>query len=1047
MRSASWVAMIGLLGGLGRLAVAGPTVRTELLEARFDRGSLVSLARREMLFVRPPADPCGLALHRVGASHEATAPAAQVAAPSPGEWKAGYDRFHALPGARVECTWRHDPSANEIIVRQQATSPEKGLWGVGWSIAEIPLDYAILVPGLSGVRLTKDFASPRHEFDYPLSWEAQLVVVEGRGSGFYVWAEDAKGRFKRLVVHRLPTGWRLELMTINFAPFDGLDRCESVAWRVGVYEGDWRVPARRYRDWSDASFRPTLLARQQPAWVKDMRACVIMGLDGKQLEGLAQRLDPRQTLLYLPSWRSAGYDRDYPQYDKPLADLAPFVEQAHRLGFRVMLHVNYFGCDPLNPLYKQFEPCQVRDPWGQHEKQWWVWPPAKPDIRFAYINPAHGAWRDCFVAAMERLCRRSGTDALHLDQTLCIFNDYNGLIEGRSMLEGSIALHRQLREALPRVALSGEGLNEATFRFEAFAQRHVPGMDHTTGRWDRRWLAMAHPISSYLLRPYTVIYGYLGYASPEQEQLYAAWNEAYEHWGVIPTLVPRSRALDRPTGFARQLFDEITCWQQRRLDIDLEGPWPAHVAFPYRTADGRPAARPADGRLVCDGQEISRTITGAAEVTTRGSIPGWLAYDGERLLGLDPARWYPCFAEPRKEQEFHVCALPEGAILDRLVLLEDLAMVRTRPASAVVADLAARLSEATCGSRPFQGKATEVRGPFSGADGAAFTAQGETIAAHPPYKAPGSGVAFARYSLDLPHADRLYLAAEVALDPGAVGEDKSDGVTFAARTRCGSREAAVDVFNGAAAPQPLLLDLTPFAGKAVTLELSVDPGPKRSPSFDWARWHRPRIVREALLKGTLAISAGPQWEMALGPDGPLAIEREGAVQRVRGPRVEAVCFLRRAPQPVSLPVDLAARPRQVVTLGSDGRTVEGPAFVGVHPASNVVGGVGRPGLFAHPPEHGRIETHLPLYLPATPALCRSWIGIRDGAKSEGVIFAVEVNGREVARQRMLPGRWEELSANLSRWAGQPVVLSLVTDADGPFDCDWGCWGEPRIVGK
>lgn len=89
-----------------------------------------------------------------------------------------------------------------------------------------------------------------------------------------------------------------------------------------------------------------------------------MNLDRQLLEALVRRFDPRQTLLYLPNWRAAGYDRDYPQYDKPVPELEPFLRRAHELGFRTMLHVNYFGVDPLNPLYKEFEPYQVRDPFG-----------------------------------------------------------------------------------------------------------------------------------------------------------------------------------------------------------------------------------------------------------------------------------------------------------------------------------------------------------------------------------------------------------------------------------------------------------------------------------------------------------------------------------------------------------------------------------------------------------------------------------------------------------------------------------------------------------
>ena len=88
-----------------------------------------------------------------------------------------------------------------------------------------------------------------------------------------------------------------------------------------------------------------------------------------------------------------------------------------------------------------------------------------------------------FTEAMVELCRHTQADALHLDQTLCIYNDHNGRIDGLSMLQGSIQLHRQLREALPQVALSGEGLNEVTCRYEAFAQRHVWGLDHAQGHF------------------------------------------------------------------------------------------------------------------------------------------------------------------------------------------------------------------------------------------------------------------------------------------------------------------------------------------------------------------------------------------------------------------------------------------------------------------------------------------------------------------------------------------------------------------------------------
>lgn len=1016
------------------------TLGAEGIQIEWINGSLVSLIDRSgRTLVKAPLEPRGAGIHLREGTHWAASTTRLGDAMR-------LEKFAGLDQASVNMTLRRDSQNGEWVVSQRAVSPTKGLWGVSWSIADIPLDYAILVPGGSGLRLTADAPGSLHQFDYPISWEAQLVVVEGPGHGFYVWAEDVKGRFKRLSVERRASGWRLGLTTINNAPFDDRTECESVAWRLGAYEGDWRVPARRYRDWSEAHFRPTPVERQQPGWVRDIRACIILGLDLAILEALPKRLDPKQTLLYLPDWRTAGYDRDYPEYDKPVPRLDPFIKRAHELGFRVMLHVNYFGVDPLNPLYQEFEPFQVRDPFGKHEKQWWLWTRADPIIKFAYINPALKKWRDYFTAAMVRLCRRTGADALHLDQTLCIYNDHNGLIDGLTMIEGNVALHRQLREALPDVALSGEGLNEVTCRYEAFAQRHVWGLDHTQGRWHRPWLDASHPISSYLLRPYTVIYGYLGCAPPEQDQLYAAWREAYEHWGVIPTLKPSLASLAEPTGFARQFFDEAAFWQRERVEIDMDGPWPSNVAFPLRTADGRRAAYMTDGRLVCGEREISRVVSGVNRIEGPGTIPGWRAFDDKRLFGLDPQRWYPYFSEPRKASGLHVCQLPDGLVVEAVVETPELAMVRTRSAVSVVADLGRLIDRAVCGTRPFQGRGVQRPGPLTDSpDGGQFHGDSGGLSAHPPWKIDGSGVAFARYEVELPAEDRIDLIAEVALDPGAVGTDKSDGVTFGATAQCGDRKIEARLHNATAERRPLRLDLTPFAGKRTTIELSVDPGPKRNPSFDWARWFGPRIERHAQSQGVLALAGGKPWRLAVGNSGSVAVHSSGNVQRVETPLPGTVFFLDKEPEPANLPLDLARHPWHLLLISDSGQEVSSAArFVGVSRQRNTVGGVARDGLFAHPPDHGRAIALVPMRLPATPARFNAQVGVRDNACSDGVIFLVEINGTEVARRRMMPGKWEPLSVDLAPWAGKPVVLALVTDSDGPFTCDWAAWGEPRI---
>lgn len=1015
-------------------------IHSPQFEAVIRCGSLVDLRSGGKVYVRPAADTAPLTINRLAAEHGAEA---GTGSSQPGEVQRRYDRFSGLEGAQAEATYRTS-AEGELIVAQKASSPEPGVWGLSWAIGRIPLDYAIVVPGRSGIRLSSDSPGRRHQFDYPIGWEAQLVVVEGPEGGFFVWAEDDRGRFKRLVVDRNADGWQLTLTTINHAPFDELTACESVPWRLGVYQGDWRVPARRYRQWMEEHFQPVPIERQKPGWVKDIRAMVIMGLSTDLLKPLAERLDPTQTVLYVPDWRKAGYDRDYPVYDAPREGLAPFVEAAHKLGFRVMLHVNYFGVDPLNPLYKQFEPYQVRSPWGEHEKLWWLWDRAEPEIRFAYINPAHRPWRKCFVAAMVALCRGYHIDSLHLDQTLCLYNDHNGLMDGMSMVDGNLALHRELRQALPEVALSGEGLNEVTFRYEAFAQRHAWGVQHSEGTWNRRQLATAHPISSYLLRPYTIINGYLGCAAPTMNQLYAAWNEAYEHWGVIPTLKPNLEQLRQPTGFSRQFFDEARFHLANRLDIDLEAAWPADVAFPWRTQDGRRAVRTIDGRLVCGEHHISRTITGVWQAEGRGTIPDWRAYDETRLFGLEGERWYPYFEELRDAEAFHVASLPEDVVCAGVTANDDLAILRTRSPTSIVIDLVEAIERAVCGSQQYDKEGRQWRGAGSADDGGSFTEAGnDTLAAHPPYQG-GTGMAYARYQIDLPQQGELKLLSNVAMAEASMKPGRSDGVTFRMSATDEKQTLTQQVHHASPTPRAIELDLTPLAGKRVTVELAVEPGDDRSPSFDWARWHQPRIERRGQTEAAVAFAGGGNYTLAVDSQGRRPIHREGEPLQTMALLPGALFLLRETPPAVRIPVDLTRQSPVVMFFDDAGRELIGAEHAVIRAEQFSVDGAMRPGFFAHPPHYGQTFAHFPMTLSEEPSRFTCRVGLRDGSRSEGVVFIVEVNGKEAARQRMTPGPWQPLSVDLAPWAGRAVVLSLVTDSDGSYSFDWACWCEPKI---
>lgn len=1016
---------------------ANVEIITENYSAEFQRGVLCELSDAGgSLFVSPAKECKGGGLHRVGADHWAQ----NSAAISNGE---RLTNLSGLEGAHIENHYLPDKTSGELIITQQADSPQKGVWGVEWSIEYIPLDMNVILPAHSGTKLTRRTPGSNQYFDYPMSWEAQFVLVEGKDRGFYVWAEDAQGVFKRLTVDRRTDGWRLGFITMPLAPFEEQSACDPVKWRLGVYEGDWRIPAKRYRDWMVKAFQPTPLEQQNPTWMHDIRACIIMGLEVEVLNTLATRMEPEQTLLYIPGWRAAGYDRDYPTYDKVLEPLVPFIQRAHELGFRVMLHVNYFGCDPLNPAYAGFERYQVRSPWGNHDKEWWLWSRADPIIKFAYINPACKAWRELFTGRMKTLCETFNVDALHLDQTLCTYNDYNGRIDGMTMMEGNIALHRELREALPHVALSGEGLNEITYRHEAFAQRHAMGINHPDGTFDRQTLSMAHPVSSYLFRPFTTIYGYLGIAPPTDAQLYAAWWESYRYWGVIPTLKPALPELLNPSPFTQQFFDEAGFWQKEGVSAAVDAAWPENVAFPLITETGDSAAYMVDRRLVCGNREIGRTISDVSHIALPGTIPGWRAFNDHEIIGLEPEYWYPYFSTRRMMDGLHLTRLPDGFTVGAVVDQPDLRWVQFKSSSAALIRIAPKIADATCASCPFTGDVREITGELHDPDGALFYGTGDAIFAHPPYQGGRIGVARAHITLRLPDTAQRFVS-EVAMDTGAVGEGRTDGVLYGARILADGKESSAELLQATSDHKELVLDLRPFAGKEAVLELSVHPGPAKSPNCDWARWYSPRIecnkhiqaeVELAGIHTTRLVLSGKQ-ETALAPDAKsLSIKMDCP---------GTVYLLPESPSPITLPWSFKVAQSHTAFLSAAGTTLESPPHACVMNQSSTVDGIMRDGIFMHPPDHGRTVANFIMQLPETPVEFHGFVGIRDTSKSDGVLFLVEANGEELHRQLVLPGAWHELICDLSPWAGKPLVLSLVTDSNGSFVCDWAHWGEPAV---
>lgn len=164
-------------------------------------------------------------------------------------------------------------TSGEIVVQQEAECAQPGLVGLQWGMV-LPDSCDLLVPTFSGLRLAADTYFEPMRLEYPTTWGAQFVLVQGKRGGFLIHAEDNAKRFKRLfIVHRGGQFW-LGFETWCTAPFDRIQRDTSVRWHIRAYKGSWLVGVSLYRRWAAKQFGLVHLRKLQPTWVRDIQAVI-----------------------------------------------------------------------------------------------------------------------------------------------------------------------------------------------------------------------------------------------------------------------------------------------------------------------------------------------------------------------------------------------------------------------------------------------------------------------------------------------------------------------------------------------------------------------------------------------------------------------------------------------------------------------------------------------------------------------------------------------------------------------------------------------------
>lgn len=440
---------------------------------------------------------------------------------------------------------RLDPESGDLCVRPSGQSARRGVMSIRWKVAFAP-EARLVLPCVNGILVEAGRDFPKDDrFQWPYRWNAQLVIAERDGASMMVHSEDEACKFKALKLARHGGLTTLGFESEQVGPVWENRTGGGVEWRINIYDGDWRGPADRYREWMRRIYALESKRAARPDWVGKVDFAVCWCHSKPEiLEALARIHPPGRTLIHLSRWRTSDYDIDYPDYF-PSEEARSFLNKANEMGFKVMPHFNYFACHERHPFFARVRDWQLREP-GKNLPQGWYWPVATHDYtRMAYIHPGLALWRRTIIDAVMEACRELDAPAAFLDQTLCTWNTDNAVVENMTTVEGMRQMQEEFAAIEPGIVLAGEGLDEISFQRQCFAQAHI---HDGWGGLEPHHIEAAHPICSRLWKGHTRLVGY-HHLSPKNKDVDTG-IEVYRRMGAIPTLIcndPESISMENPT--------------------------------------------------------------------------------------------------------------------------------------------------------------------------------------------------------------------------------------------------------------------------------------------------------------------------------------------------------------------------------------------------------------------------------------------------------------------------------------------------------------------
>jgi len=415
------------------------------------------------------------------------------------EEKFGSIQAHQISDQRVEIIFHSwdgdgvllisvDDETGDLLIEPSAYSSRPGVLACRWSISGLKSTLELVAPLFQGIKLKLDDPLIKNNrWTWPSSWEAGFAIFQSSEGGFWIHTQDNRYRFKALHTGAESNPFTIGLDSEAYGPVDNNLSAGGICWRINTFQGDWHVPAEKYRQWYWQAYNLEEEERRRQLWIYDIKLA-LSWCPGRMeiLDALATKVSPKNVLLHFSNWRTDRYDENYPTFIAS-ESANNFIKKCQKMGFHVMPHFNSIDIDPTHPVYNQLRDFSYRSV-ETKQLQGWSWFKSRsigvPESNknrlnnqdkkvMVKIHPGLSMWRSILGENILKAARDLSLDAVFTDVTLNIWNLHNCFVESMTPVEGMNRLIKQVARLGEGLVVSGEGLNEITAQGQSFGQVHL----------------------------------------------------------------------------------------------------------------------------------------------------------------------------------------------------------------------------------------------------------------------------------------------------------------------------------------------------------------------------------------------------------------------------------------------------------------------------------------------------------------------------------------------------------------------------------------------